>query len=204
MGQRSKIKILHVFIRTKMEMTGRQIAELSRLNHRTCQLVLRELEKEGIISMRRAGRSNLFRLKEENYFVKNILYSLFKKEEGLFQLILKKILEGKWKKDNGVISVVLFGSFAQEKESSDSDIDLFILCQDRVDKKRINNRFDLLNQELVITFGNIVAPYTLSLAEIRKKYERNDRLIRQILDTGKVIYGQRLEEVVSFGGGKKV
>jgi len=202
LGQKSKIKILRVFFRTNIEMTGRQIAELSGLNHRTCQLALKGLEREGVVSMRRAGKSNLFRLKEENYFVKNILSPLFKKEGDFFQLMVRKILKGNWKRDSGVISVVLFGSFVQKKESPDSDVDLFILCQNRVDKKTINNRFDLLNQKLVISFGNITSPYILSLDEFRKKYKENDKLIRQILNTGKVIYGKRLEEVIYFGSKK--
>jgi len=202
LGQKSKIKVLRVLFNTKMEMTGRQIAEFSGLNHRTCQLSLKELEKEGIVSLRRAGKSNLFRLKEENYFVKNILHILFKEEKALFQLLVNKILRGTWKKDNNVISIILFGSFAQEREVADSDIDLFILCQKNTDKNKIGKRFDLLNQELIKSFGNVVSPYILSLEEVKRRYKKNDKLIREIIKSGKIIYGKSLDEVISFGGKK--
>lgn len=90
LGQKSKIKILRCLFKRKMEMTGRQVAQFCGLNHRTCQLALRDLEQQGIVVMRRVGKSNLFKLKQDNYLIGQLLGPLFEQEEHLFHVRMKK------------------------------------------------------------------------------------------------------------------
>lgn len=196
LGQRSKIKILRVLFKSKIEITGRQVAQLSGLNHRTCHLALRELIDEGIVSRQKVGKAHLFSLKETNYLVSHVLQPLFKKEAGLLQTALKKITKSL---DRVVVSLVLFGSFVQGREKSDSDIDLLVLVSCQSEKKKVERRFDSLNMELTDTFGNVVSPYILTLGEFTKKHRAGERLIEKIIKEGKVIQGKSLSEVLTVG-----
>lgn len=196
LGQRSKIKILRVLFKSKIEITGRQIAQLSGLNHRTCHLALRELINEGIVTRQKVGRAHLFGLKETNYLVSHVLQPLFKKEAGLLQTALKKITKSF---NRAVVSVILFGSFAQGRESSDSDIDLLVLVSRQKEKKKVERKFDSLNMELIDIFGNVVSPYILTLREFTKKHKAKERLIGRIIKEGKVIQGKSLTEVLTVG-----
>ncbi len=195
LGQRSKIKILRVLFKSKIEITGRQIAQLSGLNHRTCHLALRELINEGIVTRQKVGKAHLFGLKETNYLVSHVLQPLFKKEAGLLQTALKKITKSF---NRTVVSVILFGSFAQGRESSDSDIDLLVLVSRQKEKKKVERKFDSLNMELMDTFGNVVSPYILTLREFTKKQKAKERLIGRIIKEGKVIQGKSLTEVLTI------
>lgn len=196
LGQRSKIRILRVLFKSKIEITGRQIAQLSGLNHRTCHLALRELINEGIVTRQKVGKAHLFSLKETNYLVSHVLQPLFKKEAGLLQTALKKITKFF---NRAVVSVILFGSFAQGRESSDSDIDLLVLVSRQKEKKKVERKFDSLNMELIDIFGNVVSPYILTLREVTKKHKAKERLIGRIIKEGKVIQGKSLTEVLTVG-----
>lgn len=84
LGQKSKIKILRCLFKRRKEMTGRQVGQFCGLNHRTCQLALKDLEQQGIVVMRKVGKSNLFKLKHDNYLIGQLLGPLFEQEERLF------------------------------------------------------------------------------------------------------------------------
>jgi hypothetical protein len=76
LGRRSNIAIIRVLAEKDLELTGRQIAQLSHLNHRTCQLSLGELAIQSIVAYRKVGKANLFKLKKENVLVKEGILEL--------------------------------------------------------------------------------------------------------------------------------
>ncbi|MEE9543420.1 MAG: hypothetical protein V3V95_06530, partial [Thermodesulfobacteriota bacterium] len=83
LGKRSNISILRLFASENAEMTGRQIAGLTGLAHRTCLMSLEGLVKQSIISVRSVGSANLYKLKSENFLMEQGVLPLFKLEKGL-------------------------------------------------------------------------------------------------------------------------
>src|SRR3989304_5240979 len=123
LGKKSNISILRVLSEKGIGLTGRQIAELSSLNHRTCQLALKKLNTEGIITLKKVGKANLYALKKDHVLVKNSILPLFEIEKNLLNKVLSEITK---ELRANVLSLILFGSHARMKGSADSDLDICV------------------------------------------------------------------------------
>lgn len=197
LGTRSNIAIIRVLAEKDLELIGRQIAQLSGLNHRTCQLSLKELAAQGIVTSRKIGKANLFKLKKENMLVKEGLLPLLEVERQLLnevQLIVSNKLGTK-----AVLSLILFGSTALGREKPDSDLDICVIARNEDGKAFVEQEQDSLAQTIMESFGNSLALYPLTIDEFGKKYRRGDRLIKEIVQTGKVFWGKPLEEILKHG-----
>jgi predicted nucleotidyltransferase len=201
LGKKSNISILRVLASRGFELTGRQIAQLSNLNHRTCQISLKELVGQGVVAHRRVGKSDLFKLKKENLLVSKGILPLLEVERRLLEeaqaLISGELTGGK------VLSLILFGSVASGREGPDSDLDVCVVLKDGVDKGLIERAEDGLNPEIIKKFGNSLALYPIGFREFNKKYSEGDRLIEEIAATGEVFWGKPLKEVLGRGREKQ-
>ncbi len=54
--------------------------------------------------------------------------------------------------------------------------------------------FRLNNDYFISRFGNVLSPIILSMAEFRQRYRGGDGLLREIVDTGRVIHGKLISE----------
>ena len=45
-------------------------------------------------------------------------------------------------------------------------------------------------------FGNVLSPVILSVAEFRQRYRADDGLVQEIVDTGHVVHGKLISEVL--------
>ena len=77
LSQKSKIKILRFLFARRDEHTGRGISKEIKMSPSSVHRALKEMEKEGMVSARRKGNAVLYKLREDNYFVKKILAPLF-------------------------------------------------------------------------------------------------------------------------------
>lgn len=121
---RSKItqKVLNLFfLNEKERFYINELAKLIREDLANVYKKLLELKKEGLLSDEFLGK--------ERYFFLNPKYPFLKEYK---KIIIKgfgfeKILKEKLKKVKGVESVYIFGSYAKNKLSFESDIDLLII-----------------------------------------------------------------------------
>ena len=121
---RSKItqKILNLFfLNEKEKFYVNELAEKIKEDPANVHKKLIELKKEGILSDEFSGK--------ERYFFLNSKYPFLKEYK---KIILKgfgfeKILKEKLSKLKGIDSVYVFGSYAENKLSLESDIDILII-----------------------------------------------------------------------------
>ncbi|MEW6296055.1 MAG: nucleotidyltransferase domain-containing protein [Candidatus Diapherotrites archaeon] len=196
LGQKSKIKILRCMFKLMIPMTGRQIAKLSNLNHRTCQLAIRDLELQGVVVVRNVGKSKLYQLNDKNYFVVNGLKNLFEEEQQLLEKVIGQLID---KVNINVVSLILYGSVASGREKPDSDIDILAVTPDKKHQTLIKEIFDQIEADFVDTFGKVLSPYLLSVKEVKERFNKNDRLIQEVVNTGRVVYGKTIMEVLALG-----
>jgi len=194
LGQRSKVKILRHLCSTQLEMSGRQIATDLGLSPWACHLALRALTEQGILLMRNAGRTYLFRLNKINYVVERLLLPLFAEEGGLVQVAIQEIVADL---SESIVSIVLYGSVSRGQERSFSDIDLLVLVVAKEDQQNVQNVFEQKNESFIARFGNVLSPLVLPVTEFRQRYREGDALITEIVNTGQVIYGKLISEVMS-------
>ena len=192
-GKKSSISILRVLSEKGIGLTGRQTAELSGLNHRTCQLALKKLHTEGIVTLKRVGKANLYTLKKDHVLVKNSILPLFEIEKNLLNKVLSEITK---ELRANVLSLILFGSHARMKGSADSDLDICVVVSSQKGKTIVDKKSEILSQKVMQLCGNNLSLYVKSDKEIKRKYLEENPLIKEIVSEGKVFYGKKLEEIL--------
>lgn len=197
LNQTSKVKILRFLFNENDEHTGRTVAKAINMSASSTYTALQEMKEAGVISARRKGNAILYKIRDNDYFVKNLLFPLFKKEkamyDNIFSIIKRNILVDK----QNVVSVVLFGSAAKSQETVNSDIDILIITKNARDISKINKLADSLSIKMAKSFHVAFSPYILTKAELVRKYLKKEPIIKSILDNNKLIYGQPIERLVA-------
>lgn len=197
LNQASKVKILRFLFNEKDEHTGRAIAKAIAMSASTTYTSLQDMKDIGIISVRRKGNAILYRLREDNYFVKKLIIPLFDKEKSVFSDIIALIKRNLLKEKKVIISVLIYGSVAKAQEKVRSDIDLAIIIRNASDKNRINKLTDHLSVIIAKEFSVALSPYILTKAELLKKYSKKAPIIKSILTDNKLIYGEPIERILA-------
>ncbi len=167
LGQSSKVKIMRFLIRSQAELNGTQIAKAVGLSHVKSNICLQELVTHGLITMRRVGRSCLYRLDQENIVIKKLLRPLFEKEYHLSDE-LKKIITGELKPAYP-LSIVLFGSIVRGDARPNSDIDLLVVIPQDKNMAQAKREIERAGEKLYV----------------------------DVVKNGKSIYGKSLQGVIS-------
>lgn len=104
----------------------REISRLTKTPLKTCQNILRNLEREKILKSKVDGKNKYFSLNLDNILVKS---AILKAELHKTEIFLNKYPEFKifLKSVNTNSLLIIFGSFAKSKADKNSDLDLFIV-----------------------------------------------------------------------------
>jgi len=197
LNNETKVKVLRFLYSNDMEWSGRRIAREIQISPATCHKALQELYSEGIVLLRNVGKTHLYQFNHDNYVAKELLHPLFKKEERLLKVISRLLRdEFSEKVKEKIISIALFGSVEKREDRPESDIDLLVLVEKAKDKERIEKAFDNLNEKTMNLFGKIVSPYIESVSGFRKKYKHGLPVVREIMQSHKLISGKPLREVI--------
>lgn len=194
----AKVRILRFFCRTNAEWNGSQIAKEINITPAATLAALRTLQKEGLLTLRNMGKAHVYRLKEDSFLVSNLLKPLFSKEDNILDtviaLIKRRILTAKVKRD--IVSVALFGSVSASQERPTSDIDLVIIVENAKIKPVAERLFREVDERISKQFGNTLSPYVNTRSEFSSKHKKGLAVIKNILKTYKLIYGEKLESLL--------
>lgn len=186
LGSKVKVKVLRTLWKHKeKEFTIRELGSFLKISHMGIRKVLADLERANAVKIRAVGRSHTIKLNRESYAVA-IVEKIFKLEEETTGELLK-MLEKRLHMPE-VESAALFGSVARGEESPLSDIDVFILADE---KEKVEKVVSQLRREVSLKFGNALAPYYLSEDEFAKK--KSTPTVREILRSHVLICGKPLE-----------
>jgi len=194
LSQKTKVKILRYLISQTREQSGREIARGAAVNHWQCNKILKELHQEGILTMRKFSNTYLYRLKKDTYIVKEIIVPLFSREKSLIENLA---LELKKLKSKGIASIILFGSLVKGKEKPHSDIDVLVITDDKENEKIIKQKIENKNEYFMRYYGNVISPYIVSKSEFKKRYAGGDKLLANVVKTGRYISGETIGEIIT-------
>ena|SRR3990172_11207098 len=94
---------------------------------------------------------------------------------------LKRISE-RLKKDYEAEEVILFGSYARDEATVDSDVDLFIVAPT---KERFYERMaTVLGLVRDLYKGLSLSPIVLTPDEVKQRLQRGDQFVQEILENG--------------------
>jgi predicted nucleotidyltransferase len=197
MGKRSNISILRILLDKDAELTGRRIATLTGLAHRTCLMSLEGLTKQGIISMRSVGSANLYKLKNENFLIEQGLLPLFKLEKGLLFSMVAPVLDIIEKEARHYVhSIVLFGKITRAAEEPESDIDICIILGNQDYKTTLSTILEPAREHIMRAFGNKLSIHMLTVEELKERSAHTDTIIKELMES-KYTWGEEVRRLLA-------
>jgi predicted nucleotidyltransferase len=193
-----KTKILRFLCRTGAEWNGSQIAKEMGITPAASHNALNELTRQGVIMMRNMGNTHVYTLNTENYIVSDLLKPLYiSEDEALNKIIgiIKRNLSSS-KIKSKILNVSLFGSVNKGEDHPTSDIDLAVIVSDAKTKSKVEKLFEKIDESVSRKFGNVISPYINTKSEFRAKRKKKLEVVKNILKSHTLIYGERLEKIL--------
>ncbi len=188
LGSKVKISILRLLCRTHGMYSGREISRLIGFSPTHTIANLRELEAAGLVLRQRAGRTDLYRLNEENSAVNRVLGPIYDWESGLPEELAGMYVE---RLKDHVVSLRLFGSAARGEEETGSDVDLLLILSDAADLREMEG----VIAEIDVEAGRKLGLRVSTICVTEKEYARKTRSARGfwkgIREESKVIYERK-------------
>lgn len=188
-------KILRLFYgNTKASFHLREIARKTRLYVNSVTRFLNQLEKEGLLTSEKDANLKKYRIKKSEK-----LYNIFTSFdiERLNKLPLARRRAISYFLDHlheKPIIILLFGSTAKETFRKESDMDLFLIVNKKID---IEKAEEYVNSQVGVKVNCFQITYDEFLKEIKLK---EDNLIQSALNTGYPIFNQMLFYEVYLNG----
>lgn len=193
LGSSPQIRIMRYLCRATGRHTGRAIGKSTQLSHTAVARALRPLTMLGMVDAEPQGRAILYRLNEEHWLVQDGLLPLFTAEARFHARLGEAVRQAAGVR---VRSVILFGSEARGEARIESDLDLVCLTTAAPAAERVEAGLVAAATRLRRRFGRRLAILVWPAAEFARRYRARDRLIREIVETGWVIEGAPLSEVL--------
>lgn len=172
--------------------TVRELARVSGFSHPEVSRVLKELERSGIVKLQPIGRAYRIILNEESYILKSVIEPVFKAEEQTLNSLISAI--SPFFKNKEIFSVLIFGSVARGEEKQTSDVDILIITGN---KEIANECMAKASDVTTSKFGSVLSPLIMSKRQFVEK--RNQRLVKSILESYKLVHGKDPVGMTSSG-----
>ncbi|MBS3163714.1 nucleotidyltransferase domain-containing protein [Candidatus Woesearchaeota archaeon] len=171
------------------EYTISELAKETRIHRVRVSGTIKYLADMGVIKIKTKGKIKLISINKENYLVKNIIINLFEKEKNLAFEIADDIVRNMNKER--IISVILFGSAIKKDFRFNSDIDLMILYDKKINNKRIERIIEEYNKK-----GLLISYDSLDIKEFKKFLKEKEPSIVTLIKDNKVVYGKKILELI--------
>lgn len=184
-SSRAKVRILKKMIEDpKREYTFDTITKETKMSFGTVHPALKNLVSHRMLLARSVGRSKLYKINESHLLYKE-LKNLFKAEKENLKKIANNFTRSLEK--TGIKNMILFGSVARGEAKEKSDIDMLIVYKNR--KEKIKERVSESSQEILSKYDVDVVPTYISVKEIMQRRKKLDRFVMNVLNEGKVLFG---------------
>lgn len=186
LGNKAIIAILRTMLKYKgMVFTIRKLAGVADLTHNEAALAIHDLEKLGIIKIQPIGKAYHLELNNKSYILNEIVKPAIQAEKNtITELVnyLRKIFDTK-----KIVTAAIFGSVATTQEKIDSDIDLFIVCDDS------DYAMTLIveaSREVASRFHGDLSPIIFTQKELKAK--KRGHLVQSIINDHILISGKKI------------
>ncbi|MGI0088380.1 MAG: nucleotidyltransferase domain-containing protein [Nitrosotalea sp.] len=160
----------------------REIARETDVDVKSIQLQLKKLERINVLSSVTRGRNKEYTLNLNNIITKNYLIMAESFVTIIYlkkHFLIKKILDGIGGKTDGPL--VVFGSFVKGGHTKESDIDLFVINEEKIDKGVMLQVSNLINKDINVKYSN--------KTQFFKGLHNNDPLVREVVANHIILKG---------------
>jgi predicted nucleotidyltransferase len=196
LNSKVKIECLRHLCSYPTELNGRQLSRFLKITPKSIHKAMSALVDEGVVNLNSHGNSFGYSINKEKWITKRLLLPLFQNEKTFLEEIIREIkkgIESSFLKKN-ILSVVLFGSVQKKEDSSRSDFDIFILADKESNVSALEEEIEKVGTKLTKIYGVTLGPYVKSISSFKK--DRSLNVIKSILSSYQLIYGQELTEYV--------
>ncbi|MBK6915008.1 MAG: nucleotidyltransferase domain-containing protein [Ignavibacteriales bacterium] len=172
-------------------ISGREIARLTGITHRSALKALDNLEALRLVERQVIGKAYSFTVNRKHYVYQYVIAPIFEAEKELGNSINNKIKKtlGKFS-----ISIILFGSVARKEENYESDLDICIVYKSG--RRLLEEKVSQLRGDLFSRYGISLAPYYISEKDFRSKAKNRKLPVINILREGRVISGKTITRMI--------
>lgn len=126
-GTRSRTRVLGVLHGVTVPLNPAQVARQAGLSQPAAATALKELEQLGLVRASRVGWARVFWLMRDNVYVEQVVEPAFEAYDAMGDLLEDelRVLFG-----DLCVSIVVFGSYARDEQTSDSDVDVVLVASD--------------------------------------------------------------------------
>lgn len=137
---KTELKVLNFILENDEEMYEREIAKKAKVSAGSGNSILKRFAKEGFVQRRKLGKMTLYKRNDYSSRVRQLKISI------VVGFLEKEIID---KVKPFVRQITLFGSCAEGKNTKESDIDLFILSNEKDKVFGIVHKFSKISPLIV-------------------------------------------------------
>ncbi|RPI06213.1 MAG: hypothetical protein EHM64_03795 [Ignavibacteriae bacterium] len=188
----SHISTLRILMDAPRPMSGREIARLSHMNHRSCLQALTRLEQIGFVTRNRGGRDHLFALNREHRLWQEGILPMLEIERRHLGRLAKRL-----KKELSlyVESAILYGNCVMKRDTKDTTVDLCLVINNRMTEAEIRSRLELVKPVAWKRYGAKLQTVIFHETDFVRRVKRGQVSVFTILKEGQVISGKSYREL---------
>lgn len=184
--------LLHIGRKPYKEFYLNEISKELKIGLGRTKTILEGLNKSKILLMKKSGNRLLYKLNENNDLALKIielanLNALMELPEIYKTAINRFSKEYETMLGENLTSIVIFGSVARGKAKEWSDIDIFVIVKDDLNKK-IKDKLHSIFSDVMEIFSKISQEHVYSQAKFQENYGFGDDFLINVMRDGIIIY----------------
>lgn len=187
LGSRVKVKLIRQLLSSDTFASERDTAARIGVSHNAVNKTLKEFQDMNLITPMTIGNVLIWELNKDSYaykfienFSKKIATPPVEELRNDIKILIGDMCSAIKLRDEKIKTAIIFGSVAEGRELSNSDIDLFILVEDEKTKKKIVSELPNMPRYFITLkkYGNKLSPLIMSKSEYHKS--KNKKLLENI------------------------
>lgn len=195
-GTRGRTLILRVLHGVGVPLSAAAVARHAGLTRPAAATALDDLERMGLVGSSRVGRSTAYWLVRDNVYVERIVAPVFMAEEAMGDDLERYLREAF---ASLCVSVVVFGSYARDDQTADSDVDVVLVASDLTAKASVEEATYLETTRFHRRWGASLSPLVYDLPYAANLHVTSPALYADIERDGVVVSGLRPWEWSAHG-----
>ncbi len=191
-GSKNNIKVLRYLAEHQdWEFNITELSKDIKINKGVLSRLIKILKNKNLIKINQKGKILLFKINKENIIIKNFITHIFQLENNIFDNLIKPRLVHL--KSKNIISIILYGSYADKTFKLTSDIDLLFILKNKDNKlsEDIDNiKKEFLKEDLIIRID------LMTLNEFKKLYKLKEPITTSIKNNHKILFGNDFNDLI--------
>jgi hypothetical protein len=191
----SHISALRILMDAVRPLSGREIARLSHMNHRSCLKALTRLEHIGFVNRNRGGRDHLFTINRDHRLWHEGILPMLEIEQRHLGRLAKRLRK---ELSASVESAILYGNSVMKRDTHDTTVDLCLIINSRITEQEIRSRLDIVVPIAWKRYGAKLQTVIFTEPDFVRRAKRGQVSVLTILKEGQVISGKTFRELIGI------